>query len=887
MIKKIFKTGLFILIIIIIGAFAVPLLFKNKIVSKVKESINKNLNAKVEFKDVDISLFRRFPRVSVALDSFRILGIKNFDNDTLLSTRKINVALNLISIIKGGDMEVHSFMLDAPRIHAIVDKDGKANWDIMKEDSDSGSANQSKPFRLELQEYSFNNGYLSYVDEISNLKSEILNFNHTGSGDFMSDNFMLQTVTNADSVNFSLGSVPYLINAAIRINTNLLIDNKTNKYQFETNNILINDLQLATNGFIQLIDDSTWNMDVNFKAPSNKFKSILSLVPTIYKKDFDKVNTSGHVDLNGFVKGTYSYNRMPAYSVNLNIENGFFQYPDLPKPVKNINIKVQLSNPDGVPDHTVVNIQQGHIEINNEPFDFRLLLKNPVSDLFIEGVARGNLDLFNIAQFIKLESGTKLSGLIQADVSARGNLSALEQQNYEAFYASGTVAINGLQYASKDYPDGIRVNNLFMTFNPRDVTISDFDGLYKRSNFTASGSVSNLLPYILQDKLLSGKMNVSADKMNLNDWMGTTADTAVTSHAATDPFVVPANINFDINASAGRLLYDKLEIEQLSGNVLMKDESVVLNNITGDALEGSMVINGAYSTRESKKRPHVIFNYDVRGLDVQKTFYAFNTIQQLLPAGEYLSGRLNSKLNVSGNLGGNMMPDLRSLTGQGTLLLIEGFLKKFAPLEKLADLLNVRELEEITMKDVKNYIEFTNGMVLVKPFTVKHSGITMIIGGMHGLDQSLDYNIDLSIPRALMGTKGNAYVDNLVTQVNNKSIPIKVGETAHLQVKMGGTMLNPQFKTELKEVADNMADRLKQQAIDFARAKSDSSKRIVTDTALSVKKQIEKDIREDIRRIIIRDTAAGKSVGLDSVGRRVKESGKGVLEELLKRKKVN
>lgn len=887
MIRKIFKAVLFILIIIISSAFAVPLLFKNKIISKVKESINKNLNAKVEFKDVDISLFRRFPRVSVALDSFRILGIKNFNNDTLLSTRKVNIALNLISVIRGTDMEVHSFMLDAPRVHAIVNKDGKANWNIMKENSDSGSANKSKPFRLELQEYSFNNGYLSYVDEISNLKSEIVNFNHTGSGNFMSDNFMLQTTTNADSVSFNLGSVPYLVNAAIRINTNLLVDKKTNKYQFETDNILVNDLRLATNGFIQPINDSTWNIDVNFKAPSNKFKSILSLVPTIYKKDFNKINTSGHVNLTGFVKGTYSNNRMPAYAVNLNIENGFFQYADLPKPVKNINMKVQLSNPDGVPDHTVVHIQQGHIEINNEPFDFRLLLKNPVSDLFIDGMARGKLDLFNIAQFMKLESGTKLSGTMQADVSARGNLSALEQQKYEAFYSAGTVAINGLQYASKDYPDGIRVNNLFMTFNPKDVTISDFDGQYKRSNFTASGSVSNLLPYIFRDKILSGKVDISADKMNLNDWMGTTADTAVTITAATDPFVVPANINFDINASVRRLLYDRLEIEQLSGNVLMKDESVVLNNITGDALEGSMVINGAYSTRESKKRPHVTFNYDVKGLDVQKTFYAFNTVQQLLPAGEYLSGRLSSQLNLTGNLGGNMLPDLRSLTGQGTLLLIEGLLKKFAPLEKLADLLNVRELREITMKDVKNYVEFTNGMVLVKPFTVKHNGIIMLIGGMHGLDQSLDYNIDMSIPRTLMGTEGNAFVDNLVMQVNSKGIPVKVGETVHLQVKMGGTMLNPQFKTDLKEVADNMADRLKQQAIDFAKTKSDSSKRMVTDTALSVKKQIEEDIREDIRRIIIRDTTAGKSAGLDSAGRRVKESGKGVLEELLKRKKGN
>ena len=73
---------------------------------------------------------------------------------------------------------------------------------------------------------------------------------------------------------------------------------------------------------------------------------------------------------------------MPAYNINLDITDGFFQYPDLPKPVKNINLKLQVENPDGVTDHTVVNIPKAHLEMDEDPFDFRLLLKNPVSDMY-------------------------------------------------------------------------------------------------------------------------------------------------------------------------------------------------------------------------------------------------------------------------------------------------------------------------------------------------------------------------------------------------------------------------------------------------------------------------------------------------------------------------
>jgi hypothetical protein len=69
---------------------------------------------------------------------------------------------------------------------------------------------------------------------------------------------------------------------------------------------------------------------IKFITPSNEFKDILSLIPGIYKKDFDKIKTSGQAAFNGFVKGSYSPQQMPAYDVNLAVTNGFFQYPDLP-----------------------------------------------------------------------------------------------------------------------------------------------------------------------------------------------------------------------------------------------------------------------------------------------------------------------------------------------------------------------------------------------------------------------------------------------------------------------------------------------------------------------------------------------------------------------------
>ena len=883
MLKRILKITLIVLLVLIGVAFAAPFLFKGKITELAKKEINNSLNAKVDFADVNISFFKHFPRVALGLEKLQVVGIDRFAADTLFSAKNIDVAVNIMSIIKGGEYKIYSINIDEPRIHAIVTKDSIANWNITKPDTAVATAGNSKPFQLNLQSYAIHNGYIKYDDASSNMSSEISGLEHSGSGDFTSDLFTLATKTSADAVSFSYGGVPYLSKAKTVVDADIQVDNKTNRYSFKTDKVALNELKLTTEGFFQLVNDSVYNMDIKYDAPSTDFKNILSLVPAIYQKDFASIKTSGKALFNGFVKGTYSSKQIPAYNLNMEVKDGFFQYPDLPKPVKNINFSVKIDNPDGITDHTVVNIPQAHIEMDNDPFDFRLLVKNPVSDMFVDAAAKGKLDLSKIAQLVKLEAGTRLSGLLNADVNVNGNMSAIQKKQYEKFNAAGTVKLNDFFYASKAYPDGIKLGTLQASFNPRNVTLSNLAGQYLKTNFTANGSIDNLLPYALQNQSLTGLLNIKADQVNLNDWMGTAADTASKSTtASTAPFAVPANISFIVNAGVDKVHYDKIDMQGLSGALIIKDESVSLSNIKTNLLDGSMNVSGVYSTKLNKKKPDISLTYDVKNFDVEKTFNAFNTVQKLMPIGKFLSGKLSSQLSFTGKLGEDMMPDLSSLTGNGNLLLIEGFLKKFAPVEKLAGLLNIKELESFSLKDVKNYIEFANGKVMVKPFKVKVSSIEMEIGGVHGFDQSLDYIINMKVPRALMGDKGNAFVNNLVSQVNNKGVPVKLGDVVNLKVNMGGTITNPVLKTDFKQAAGSLAEDLKQQATDFAKAKIDSTKKAVTgavkDTIASLKKQAVQTAGEELKKQLFgKDTSnAGNADGKKNIG----ESAKGLLQNL-------
>jgi hypothetical protein len=886
-VKKFLKIFLISLLVLIAIAFAAPYLFKSQIVAFAKKQINQKLNAKVDFKDVNISFFRHFPKVAVALDELQVIGTGPFAADTLLAAERIDAAVNIMSIIKGKNMTIYSVFAERPRVHAIVNKEGAANWDIVKPDSSTTENNaEEKPFTLQLKEYAINNAYISYKDEEGDMSSEIFNLNHKGSGDFTADQFTLKTSTQADAVTFTYGGVPYLANAKTTADADIKIDNRQNSYTYSTDNIAVNDLKISSNGVIKNLDDKGYDMDIKFNAPSTDFKNMLSLVPAVYKNDFDKIKTSGTAIFSGFVKGIYNDLSMPAYHVDMQVNKGFFQYTDLPKPVQNINFKAQVDNPDGQTDNTVVNVENGHIEMDNEPFDFRLLVKNPVSNMFVDAAAKGKLDLSKLAQYVKLEAGTKLAGLLNADVSVKGNVSDIEKQQYEKFSAAGTIGLNDFLYVAKDYPTGVKINSLLTSFTPKQIDISSLNGQYMGTNFTGTGQINNLLNYMFQNKPLNATLSVNADKLNLNDWMGTSADTTTTGPAAA-PFAVPQNLDVTLNTKVDKVHYDKTDIDNLTGTLKINNETVFINDVKGNALDGSIAVNGRYSTLQSKTKPDIALDYAVNNVDVQKTFYAFNTVQKLMPIGKFIAGKLTSQMSMKGKLGDNMIPDMSTLTGNGNLLLIQGFLSKFAPLDKIAGTLNVKALEQISVKDIKNYFEFSNGKVLIKPFKVKVADIEMEIGGLQGFDQSLDFIVNMKLPRALMGTQGNQLVNNLVTQVNNKGVPVQVGETVNLNLKLGGFIKAPTLKTDLKQGTANLADQMKQQVTDFAKAKIDSTKQAVTsavkDTVKSLKNQALNAAKDELSKKLYGDSAAAaKDSG--KVKPNPKESMKGLLNNLLKKK---
>ncbi|MBK9319645.1 MAG: AsmA family protein [Bacteroidetes bacterium] len=132
MLKKILIVAGVLLVLIVGAAVLLPIIYKDKIVALVKEEVNKNINAKVDFGDFDLTILSSFPDFTIKIDQLSVIGIAPFEGDTLTSAKQLALTVDIMSVIKGSQIDIESIELNQAFINLIVLKDGRANWDIAK-----------------------------------------------------------------------------------------------------------------------------------------------------------------------------------------------------------------------------------------------------------------------------------------------------------------------------------------------------------------------------------------------------------------------------------------------------------------------------------------------------------------------------------------------------------------------------------------------------------------------------------------------------------------------------------------------------------------------------------------------------------------------------------
>ena len=865
--KKTLKITGITLAVLFAALLILPFAFKGKIVSAVQTAANKNLKATVSFNpDLSLSLIRNFPNLSLGIDDLKIVGKDSFANDTLINAPHLNLVVDLASVFGGGEIVIRKIHLQDARANIIFLKSGAANFDIAMADTtatEKPTTDTSAPMSLSIKELNIENTRIHYIDHSMDFELTTEGTNLLSQGDFADALFTLNNKIGIDRASMSFGGMTLLSKAKISGETAIDMDLNQMKFGFADNQFQINDLPLIAKGWIKMAEIDM-DMDIDVRTPNSDFKSFLSVVPGCYTENFADVKASGTMGLIFTMKGIMNDLRMPATHVQLKVKDAGFQYPAMPANASNIQLNFALDNTDGNPDNTHVVIAPLSANLGGDQLAVSLDMKTPVSNPYANGKVDINLHLDRWKQLMPLESGTQVSGEVDAHFNFNGHYSAIAKEQFNDLKAGGNIALKNIAYTSAATLP-LKLQQLDMSVSPTDFNITVNQLQYGKSAMNINGKLQNMLGYYLNDETLEGQLVINSNSMDLNEWMasmsgGATGDAKETGAAQNAPATeassaprIPENLDLMFNMNVGRLLYEDYDMQQATAKAEVKNGTLSVNPLSAFIFGAKVEIANLSYTNPVGGKPTVKGGFNILNVNPANLATTFALIKEYAPIVGRIQGLANIETQMGMTLKPNMDMDLATLTAGGLFNLFSGNLDVPSWMGDAAKQLQWGSSDKLALKPTKAGFLIENGqfklkdsiaVALPKECQMKLGGYVDLSKQLHlggtlmAKGRKLPFTItgDMKNPKLTVGWKGTLKeaAAPVIAQLKDKAFDALNKQVAEILkeakekadlMRTNGKETAEKMRTEAKELAAKQraeTDKAYDFAMDKAKKEADA-----------------------------------------------------------------
>lgn len=802
--KRFLKITATVVAVVLVVAIVTPLLLRGKIGDIVKREANAMLAARLDFEKLDISLLRNFPNASLNLKGLTLVGTDRFEGDTIVAARRITVVVNLMSLVGDEGFEVRKIILASPALHAHKLADGAVNWDVMKpsEPADTTAAEESAPssFRLSVRDFRLTDAVIRYEDDSTGMELRTAPLSLRLSGDMSAESTQLDLDLLAGGVDFTQGGVPLLHDAELALDAEIDADLAEGRFTFSRNTLRLNAIEMRLDGWVQQVGDAL-AMDVSAGCSEVRFKDLLSLIPAFYKHEFRSLAASGELSMELWARGQMHGAQLPAFELKTEVHNGSFQYSSLPKAVTDINIAAKVSNAGGELDKTEVEISEFGLKMAGNSLSATGYATNLMSDPTFRATLSGRVDLGAIREVYPLEKGIDLAGRIAASLKLSGRMSDVESGRYERISASGSLVVEQLGLHVPQLPE-VFIRRAAATISPQTMTLGEFGVTVGGSDLSATGQLTGYLGYLMRGEQLAGRLYVKSDLLDLNEIRAAVpADAEAESADAEKPaeeaaaapaqaIVVPKNLNLSLNAELKKVLFEKMVITDIAGEMSVAGGTLSLDRLGLQLFGGKASASGRYSTAADPAHPTLSLAASIAKASFPRTFEEIEAVRQLAPIFEKASGDYSLSIDMRTTLDAAMSPDLMSLTAQGEISSENVSVEGVEVFDKLADLLKNDKLRRIEARDLKIRFSIKNGRVTTEPFDLKMGDVNVNMSGTTGLDRTIDYTAKVTLPAGVGGVLG----------------AVNVG--------IGGTFTSPKITLGVQETVEQVVSNVVSDQID-------------------------------------------------------------------------
>jgi len=799
--------------VIVLLLILLPVLFKSRIEGMVKEQVNEEVQATVDWSRFGLSFFRGFPDLSINLYQVYVVGLEDFEGDTLVGLERFELRVNPFSALRK-DLVVKSILLDRPLINGQVLENGQVSWDIAsgsgsldeEEEADGGGVSS---MRVSLKHLAIMDGRVYYVDEQGGVDASLEGFDLELRGNFSMDETRMELSAGIERINAKMGGIRYMKDGNFEMEVVAGANLLENRFTLEKTLISLNGLSLGAEGQVILQEEGAMEMDLRYFSRETSFQTLLSLVPAIYLTDFASLETRGNLQLEGTVRGVIKDTLMPDATLKLMVTDGYFAYPDLPKDVSDVQLSLHVDYKGTDMDATTVDLERFHFLLGGNPFEVKLTVDHPVSDMHVAGTAKGLIDFASLKEAVPMED-LALEGKLETDLRWDTRMSYIEQELYDQVDLEGRLVIEDVVVEAPDIPVPVELSRLHMEFTPRVVELLGLDLMLGSSDLHLDGELSNFIPYVFDGQVVSGTVNLSSKLLDANEWLpereavpaeGVAAESDTLLPVPPDSLArptqirIPENIGFAMGLDMKRVEYGQIVLENIRGGIRITEGVAILDDLTLEVVEGQVNTRGWIDTRDEFLSVDV--DLEMKDMDIASAYETFVSVERLAPMARYMKGKANVEMKYASKLDAAFTPLYESINARGEAYTRELQFYNLDGFVRFSEMLNNEKFRQIAPDEVYVGFSVLDGRIRFNPFDMQVYDSEMTVSGSHGIDHTLDYVFDMNIAKSDLGPGANDMMRGLSVLAAGAGIRIPKSDYIKVKANITGTFNEPSVKTDM------------------------------------------------------------------------------------------
>ena len=324
-----------------------------------------------------------------------------------------------------------------------------------------------------------------------------------------------------------------------------------------------------------------------------------------------------------------------------------------------------------------------------------------------------------------------------------------EKLNDSLWVPKGIVGFDRLRFRTPEFGLPIRMAKTAVTVDGPKIRLKNASVRIGRSDMTATGDMEGVYRAMTKGEKLTAHLSLTSNLIDCNQLINSLSSPQDTTEVLTDSvpsemklFVIPRNIDFELQTDLKKVVFEKMLFENVHGAVDIKNQAIHLEDLSMRALDADMKAVMVYKA-SSPRGGYAGFDLKIRNINIAKLVDFVPSLDTIVPMLRSFKGRVMFDVAADARLDSAMnirIPTLRSaihIKGD-SLVLMDG--ETFAEISKM---LMFKNKKDNVFDSISVNVTVHDGNVTVYPFLVEIDRYKAAIGGEQGLDMNFNYHISI------------------------------------------------------------------------------------------------------------------------------------------------